>query len=63
MVLRHASGLIAALLTGLVFFVLVNYLALFGVVGPSSLLHREWLLIAVGVVIGYGVSTATHKPA
>ncbi|MFC7136113.1 hypothetical protein [Halobaculum litoreum] len=61
--LRHASGLAAALLTGLVFFVAINYLSLFGVTGPSSILSEEWVLIAVGVLIGYAVSWAAHEPA
>ncbi|MFC7097652.1 hypothetical protein [Halobaculum marinum] len=61
--LRHVSGLTAALLTGLVFFVVINYLSLFGITGPSSIVSEEWVLIAIGVLIGYAVSWAAHKPA
>lgn len=57
--LRELRGLFGALILGFVFFLLINYLSLFEVIQSPSLFNQEWLLISVGVIIGYGVAWAS----
>lgn len=45
-------SLFGALILGFVFFLLINYLSLFGVVTVNS----DLIVISVGILIGYGVA-------
>jgi hypothetical protein len=49
---KDVVSLFGALIVGFVFFLLINYLSLFGVVTVDS----DLIVISVGVLIGYGVA-------
>lgn len=49
---RRALPLFGALILGFVFFLLINYLSLFGVVTVDS----DLVVISVGILIGYGAA-------
>ncbi|MFD1589501.1 hypothetical protein ACFR9U_21195 [Halorientalis brevis] len=53
---RDVRPLFGALIVGFAFFLLINYLSLFGVVTVDS----DLLVISVGVVIGYGTARVTN---
>lgn len=54
---KDIVSLFGALILGFVFFLLLNYLSLFGVVTVDSNL----LVISLGVIIGYGIARLTNS--
>lgn len=56
---REVMNIVGALILGFVFFLLVQYFNLFGIIELSSILNQMWFHIAVSILIGYGVARMT----